>query len=149
MIPSSMTIIPRVGFSFARFGEPRSQHRSQLGAFESWKRDLQGTSETDLYTPSMVSLDYDENDRLKFIEVINDEAEVDFDGVSLLNQPVEQVLAQMSARGHEAVGPVVGIYAYPELGLRMSEDYDPEVDGDAFKSVGLLPEEYDPDFLRG
>ena len=139
-----MTVLPRVGFPFARLGESRSEHRSRLGEFDSWRRDLQGTNETDLYLLSLVSLDYDEHDRLTFIEVVDDEAEVHFDGVSLLNRPVAQVLAQMSARGHEPVGPVVGIYAYPELGIRMSEDYDPDIDGYAFKSVGLVAEETNP-----
>lgn len=97
MIASPMTVLPRVGFPFARFGETRSQHRTRLGEFESWNRDLQGTDETDLYLLSLVSLDYDEHDRLTFIEVINDDAEVLFDGVSLLNRPVAQVLAEMSA----------------------------------------------------
>jgi hypothetical protein len=54
----------------------------------------------------------------------------------------------MAALGYEAVGPIVGIYAFPELGIRMNEGFVPSIgDGDAIKGVLIQVEETDPDFI--
>jgi hypothetical protein len=143
-----MTIIPKTGFAFARFGETRSEHRSRLGEYEAWRRDLTATVDTDLYLPSLVSLDYDDADRLDYIEVMNDEIDVLYEGVPLLNQPEEQVIAALTALIGHAPIKSAGIYAVPELGMRMRCDYDSELDDYTVKNIGLIPEETYPGFLR-
>ncbi|WP_329412264.1 hypothetical protein OG563_07245 [Nocardia vinacea] len=142
-------IVPRVGFAFARFGESRAVHRSRLGEFESWQRDPERPSSSDLYAPSLLLLDYDDRDRLDFIEVINAEAQVVYRNVSLLNMPRLQVLSELSALGHEPVGPIFGVYAYPELGIRLGFRFEDESPDDlVIYSVALVPEETDADIRR-
>ncbi|MEU5155492.1 hypothetical protein [Glycomyces sp. NPDC021274] len=148
MITSPMTIIPKTGFAFARFGETRSEHRSRLGEYEAWQRDLTATADTDLYLPTLVSLDYDDTDRLNFIEVMNDEIEVLYEGVPLLNQPEQQAIAALTDLTGLPPLKSAGMYAVPELGMRLRCDYDGELDDYTVKNIGLMPEETHPGFLR-
>jgi hypothetical protein len=106
-------IIPRVGFSFVRFGEPLSQHRQGLGEFESWQRDPARPRETDLYLDMLMSFDYDDQDRLDYIEVINDEGQILLDDLPILATPLGEVLSGLSARGFESIGPRAACMRYP------------------------------------
>jgi hypothetical protein len=143
------TVIPRVGFSLVRFGEPRSQHREHLGEeFESWQRNPDNPAMTDLYKPSLLSLDYDDDDRLKFIEVINDGGQIVYEGIELLNQPEQRVIASLTALVGRHPVEKGGVYAFPELGIRLWCNYDGELGGYAVKGVGLVPEETNPRFTR-
>lgn len=141
-------IIPRGGFSFARFGEPRSQHRQELGEFEAWQRDPDQPKDTDLYLDTLMSLDYDDQDRLNYIEVINDEGEIFLEDLPILEAPLDEVLQGLSSRGFEAIGPVVGMYAVPELGLRFGTRFDDEREVEVVEGIGLVPEETQPNFQR-
>ncbi|MDN3241165.1 hypothetical protein [Glycomyces tritici] len=148
MITTPMTVIPKAGFDFARFGETRASHRSRLGEYEAWRPDQTATADTDLYLPSLVSLAYDDTDRLNFIEVVNDDVEVLYEGVQLLNRPEQQVVAALTAL--IGLPPIhsAGMYAVPELGMRLRPDYDDELDDYAIKFIGLMPEETYPGFQR-
>lgn len=149
MLEFPFTVIPRTGFDFVRFGESRSQHREQLGEeFESWQRNPDKPNVTDLYKPSLLSLDYDDDDRLKFIEVINDDGEVLYENVRLLNQPQNQVVNDLTRLVGRSPVEKGGVYAFPELGIRLWCDYDGNLGSYAVKGVGLVPEETNPRFTR-
>lgn len=149
MLEFPFTVIPRLGFDFVRFGESRAQHRGRLGEdFESWQRNPDKPAVTDLYKPSLLSLDYDEDDRLKFIEVINDNGQVLYEDVQLLNQPRGQAVNALTALVGRSPVEKGGVYAFPELGIRLRCDYDDDLSGYAVKGVGLVPEETNPRFTR-
>ncbi|THV30124.1 hypothetical protein [Glycomyces paridis] len=146
MLEFPLSVLPRLGLEGARFGEHRAEHRGLFGEFESWPSESH-SGLTDLYTASLVSFEYDADDRLVFIEINNDEGDVRLGGVRLLNRPLEEVLENMRGLGHELAGPYGGVYAYPELGMRIATGYDPEVcEGATTKFIGLLPEETRPQF---
>lgn len=139
------TVLPLVGFEFARFGEPRSRHRATLGAFESFQRDPDSPVLTDLYLDSLMSLDYDEHDRLEFIEILsNAAAVVHVDGVQFANRPFEEVIGLMTERGHRVVGPYGGTYAIPALGIRFGPTWDDETDREVTDGISLVPKETIP-----
>lgn len=146
MVEYPFTVLPLVGFEFARFGEPRDQHREALGEFESWRRSDDVPGLTDLYLDTLVSLDYDADDRLDFIEIVNDEAEVYVEGVQFVGRPIDKVVRLMTERGHRVVGPYVGVWAIPELGIRFGatrgSNGQKVTDG-----ISLVPEETLPQLL--
>jgi hypothetical protein len=148
MVAYPFTVIPLVGFEFARFGESRAEHRTELGPFESWQRDPESAKVTDLYLDTLMSLDYDDDDRLEFIEIINDEAEVYVEDVQFVNRPVEEISRLMADRGHEVVGPYVGVYAIPSLGIRFTTTRDDETGRKVTEGISLVPKETIPELLE-
>ncbi|MEU5155334.1 hypothetical protein [Glycomyces sp. NPDC021274] len=94
-------------------------------------------------------MDYDDQDRLDYIEVINDEGQILLDDLPILAAPLGEVLSGLSARGFEAIGPRVGMYAIPELGLRFGTRFDDEREVEVVEGMGLVPEETQPNFQRG
>lgn len=143
MVAYPFTVLPLVGFEFARFGEVRAAHREALGAFESWRRSEDVPGVTDLYLDTLVSLDYDEDDRLNFIEIVNDEAEVFVEDVQFVGQPIEEIISLMGERGHRVVGPYVGVYAIPALGIRFGATRD-DSGRKVTEGISLVPEETIP-----
>jgi hypothetical protein len=141
MVDFPFTVIPTVGFEFARFGEPRSQHRRELGAFRSWQRDPESSKQTDLYLDTLMSLDYDNQDQLEYIEIINPEAVVYVEGVDFVNRPLDEVLEAMARNGNHVAGPHVGTYAYPELGIRFGVRPDDETGDEIIEGCGLVEKE--------
>lgn len=148
MVDFPFTVIPTVGFEFARFGEPRSQHRRDLGPFESWQRNPESPKQTDLYLDTLMSLDYDDQDQLEYIEIINPEAVVYVEGVQFVNRPLDEVLEAMAQNGHHVVGPHIGTYAYPELGIRFGARPDDETGDEIIEGCGLVQKETLPDLQR-
>lgn len=147
MVDYPYTVQPLVGFEFARFGEPRSQHRESLGEFQSFQRNPDSPSMTDLYLDSYMSLDYDEEDRLEFIEIINDEAVVYVEDVQFVKRPIEEIIALMTERGHQVVGPYVGVYSIPDLGIRFGATLDDETGRKVTDGISLVPKETIPQLL--
>ncbi|THV40124.1 hypothetical protein [Glycomyces buryatensis] len=94
-----------------------------------------------------MSLDYDDEDRLDCIEVINLQGQIYVEGLQVVGLTPHQFIEGMAARGHDVIGPVVGIYAIPELGLRTGDTYDPRTQGTVIDGITLYEEETDPDFL--
>lgn len=147
MVEYPYTVQPLVGFEFARFGEPRSQHRESLGEFHSFQRNLDSPRLTDLYLDSYMSLDYDDEDRLEFIEIINDEATVYVEDVQFVHRPIEEIVALMTERGHRVVGPYVGVYSIPDLGIRFGSTRDDETGRKVTDGISLVPKETIPQLL--
>jgi hypothetical protein len=147
MVEYPFTVLPLVGFEFARFGEPRSQHRESLGEFDSWRRDPESSKMTDLCLDTLMSLDYDDDDRLDFIEIVNDEAEVYVEDVQFVNRPIDEIIRLMTERGHRIVGPHVGVYAIPELGIRFGATRDDVTRQKVTDGISLVPRETIPELL--
>jgi hypothetical protein len=145
-------LIPGVGIEGARFGEARADHRATLGEFEPFARD-QGDDSADIYVPSMMVLEYDERDRLCYLQVANNFAEVYWDGLQLSDEPLDQVREAMRSRGHEPV-TVSHVDFYPELGLRLGFSWTdlggPEEDreGELVREISLIEEEQDLEDLQ-
>lgn len=145
MFEFPIRLIPGVGIDGAHFGEPRSAHRESLGEFDSFRR---GNPEVlvDIYVPSMVTLEYDENDNLKYLQIANNQAQVYWEDVQLSDEPVEQVRAAMRARGHEPV-TVVNVDFYPKLGLRLGVEWtdlggpNEDREGELVREISLIKEE--------
>lgn len=143
---------PGVGVDGAHFGEPRSAHRESLGEFESFRR---GKLEAlvDIYVPSMVTLEYDENDKLSYLQIANNLATVCWEDVQLSDEPVDQVRAAMRALGQEPV-TLVNVDFYPKLGLRLGTEWtdvggpNEDREGELVREISLIQEETELEELQ-
>ena len=152
MLEFPIRLIPGVGIDCAHFGEPRSAHRESLGEFEPFRR---GNPEVlvDIYVPSMVTLEYDENDELIYLQIANNLATVLWEDVQLLDEPVDQVQVAMRARGHEPV-TVVNVDFYPKLGLRLGVEWtdmggpSEDREGELVREISLIQEETELEELQ-
>jgi hypothetical protein len=152
MLEFPIQLIPGVGIDGARFGEPRAEHRSTLGDFEPFVREP-GDHSADIYVPSMVVLEYDEQDLLVYIQVYNNQAIVYWDGIQLSDEPVDQVRAAMRSKGHEPV-TVVDVDFYPQLGLRLGVSWtdmggpNEDREGELVREISLIKEETELEELQ-
>jgi hypothetical protein len=152
MLEFPIRLIPGVGIEAARFGESRDEHRSALGDFEPFIRQPGDTS-ADIYVPSMVVLEYDENDRLVYLQVADNRATVYWEDIQLSDEPVERVRAAMRARGHEPV-TVVDVDFYPKLSLRLGVEWtdlggpNEDREGDLVREISLIQEETELEGLQ-
>jgi hypothetical protein len=152
MLEFPLHLIPGVGIEGARFGEPRAEHRSILGEYELFVREP-GDHSADIYIPSMVVLEYDEQDLLTCIQIYNNQATVYWDGIQLSDEPLERVRAAMRSRGHEPV-TVVDVDFYPELGLRLGFSWtdlggpNEDREGELVREISLLKEETELEELQ-
>jgi hypothetical protein len=90
-------VSPLVGAGPLTFGITRSQARALLGDnFTVFRKGSTSTSETDAFDDLGVHLYYDDNQRLECIEIWG-ECSVFLSGISLLNVPVKDVLANLDA----------------------------------------------------
>jgi hypothetical protein len=88
MLPA-YEIIPGTGVSQAQFGEARDTHRARLGERTSFER-VPGSGVVDAYFDVTLMLSYDEEDRLKAIEIGG--ADAFLKGVQILDRPLGEVI---------------------------------------------------------
>jgi hypothetical protein len=94
----------------------------------------------------MVVLEYEESNRLAYIQIANNRATVYWDDIQLSDEPVDRVRAAMRARGHEPV-TVVDVDFYPKLGLRLGVEWtdvgspNEDREGDLVREINLIQEE--------
>jgi hypothetical protein len=145
-------LIPGVGIPMARFGEDRADHRASLGDFEPFAREP-GDDSADIYIPTMMVLEYDERDRLCYLQVANNFAAVYLDGLQLSDEPLDQIREAMRLRGHEPV-TVSNVDFYPELGLRLGFSWtdlggpEEDLEGELVREISLIQEETDLEDLQ-
>lgn len=132
-------VLPGEGVQGARFGEDRATHRERFGTFESFERNP-GDGLTDMYPGKLLMLYYDKEDKLTFIEVSAGGAEVVWDGVSLVGQPLGTVLEALRAKGVEPEFDDDSTFELPEQGIGLfttaPDELDEPVEGVSVHPVG-------------
>ncbi|GAA4628611.1 hypothetical protein GCM10023196_045690 [Actinoallomurus vinaceus] len=115
-----------VGAGFAeRFGD-------ELGEVRLFRKASWDVGVCEHYVQGDLIVFFDDQDRLHYIES-GSVAPVLFDGIALTGRPYDDVVADLTARGHRVVGTDVG-HAVPEAGFALTEGGEDEVD-----SVGVFP----------
>ena len=109
-------IVPFEGVADLRFGLPRSTVQALLGGnFRTFREGADESVAVDSYDETGFHLVYDADDRLEFIEMFFPAMPM-YDGVSLLEGDLEDVLTQLSNQGYRyRLGPEG--YNFPDLGL--------------------------------
>jgi hypothetical protein len=113
MLPT-YEIIPGTGVAQVQFGEAREAHRARLGERTSFER-VPGSGVVDAYFDVTLMLSYDEEDRLKEIEIGG--ADAFLEGVQLLDRALGEVIDDLrrAAVAPEFVGD--SAFELPSLGV--------------------------------
>jgi hypothetical protein len=106
---STWDMIPGVRVGPLRFGQPRSEVRSILGAPNRvFKKVPFADNTTDAYTELGLHVFYDPDDRLESVDAFAP-APIRFDGIQLVGVPAEAIAEAMAERGYGR-----GSYDFPE-----------------------------------
>jgi hypothetical protein len=143
-----MEIIPGVGVALASVGEPRSVVEARIGApHHGGPKSVYDTS------PGLI-LHYTADDTVELVEIAysgDGGEEVFFDGVQLTFRFVDDVVADLTARGHACTPFDIGYLVSPgftvwSMHSRWALDLDPEADEDderaVCEGVSVAPYEY-------
>ncbi|MDG4830405.1 hypothetical protein O7627_13960 [Solwaraspora sp. WMMD1047] len=134
-----MEIIPGIGVEQARIGEPRSDVEARIGAPVHGPGGRKAVYDT---TPGLV-IAYTPDDRVELVEIGyagDGGEEVFFDGVQLTFRFLEEVVADLEAKGHEYTPSDIGYdfragFAVWSMGSRWALDLDPNADEDDERAV--------------
>jgi hypothetical protein len=133
----SYTIVPGVGVDGAHFDEMRAVHHARLGSRTSFER-VPGSGVVDAYFDVTLMLSYDNEDRLREIEIGG--ADVFLAGVQLLDRPLGEVIDDL--RRAEIASEFVGDLAFELLGLgiylitQAPEELDVPVESVSIRPLG-------------
>jgi hypothetical protein len=133
---ASYEILPGQGVAEARFGELRAEHRSRLGDDRVTFERVPGSGWLDAYSDNTLILAYDEDDRLKEIELGG--ADAFLAGVQLLDRPLGEVLDELREANlaAEFVGDVA--FSIPGLEVYLISPAPEELD-ELTESVSIRP----------
>ncbi|MFG1913595.1 hypothetical protein [Micromonospora sp. NPDC048898] len=134
MLPS-YSIVPGVGVPGAHFGEMRAIHQARLGSRTSFER-VPGSGVVDAYFDVTLMLSYDEEDRLREIEIGG--ADTFVEGVQLLDRPLSEVIDDLrrSAINPEFVADLA--FELPGLGIYLMTPAPEELEVPV-ESVSIRP----------
>jgi hypothetical protein len=144
-----MEILPGEGVATAKIGESRPAVESRLGPPVHPGRESKAVYET---TPMLV-ITYTEDDTVEVVEVAYSGAggeEAFFDGVQLTFRFIDDVVADLAAKGHAHEPIDVGYrfapgFAIYSMGSRTAADLDPEAAPDDPRAIseGVAVAPYD------
>ena len=109
-------IITFQGLGDIRFGMRRNDIRSLLGIeYESFSRAGNDVPEIDSYDNIGLQLNYDDDDKLEFVEAIHP-SNPTYDGITFIGRKPDAVYQEMINRGVKTIQDDVG-YDFPDLGF--------------------------------
>jgi hypothetical protein len=131
-----MEILPGQGVALAKIGESRELVESRLGPPVHPGRHSRGVYET---SPMLV-LTYTDNDTVELVELGCGGNEVFFDGVQLTFRFMEDVVADLAAKGYPYEPIDIGFrfgpgFAIFSMGSYWARDLDPEASEDDPRQV--------------
>lgn len=115
-------IQPYIGIYGLRFGQFRREVRQFLGEVSRSFRKVPTVPETDIFRQLGLRLDYDEEDRLEFIEMMPP-AKPEYQGIHLLEIAEQNLLEELNRLGHVPVVDNAG-YDFPTLGIGIYKEDD-------------------------
>ena len=116
------------------FGQLRNEVRSKLDSDYQVFKKTPGENDTDAYDSLGIHVYFDDDDQVEFVEAFSP-AELEYEGIALIGRNVDEVVADLRARGYEAEKDDVG-YNYDELGFGLT------VNGDVIEGVGVFRKGY-------
>nr|MDT0656416.1 hypothetical protein [Micromonospora sp. DSM 115978] len=134
-----MEIIPAVGVDQARIGEPRSDVEARIGAPVHGPGGRKAVYDTE---PGLV-ICYTPDHRVELVEIGysgDGGEEVFFDGVQLTFRFLEEVVADLAAKGHGCTPSDIGYdflagFSVWSMGSRWAGDLDPDAGDDDERTV--------------
>lgn len=116
MMMNLQNIIIFQGLGDIKFGMDRDSIRSLLGkGYESFSRAGNEILEIDSYDSLGLQLNYDDNDKLEFIETILPSNPI-YNGITFLGRKPDDVYHEITSKGYSAIKDDVG-YDFPDLGF--------------------------------
>jgi hypothetical protein len=133
---ASYEIVPGQGVGEVRFGEERAEHRRRLGDDRITFERVPGSGWLDAYFDNTLILAYDDDDRLKEIELGGVDAFLE--GVQLLDRPLGEVLDELRAANlaPEFAGDVA--FSIPGLEVYLISPAPEEIE-EPTESVSIRP----------
>ncbi|MFC6023340.1 hypothetical protein ACFP2T_45200 [Plantactinospora solaniradicis] len=134
-----MDIIPGVGVATARIGETRAEVEARIGSPVHGPGGAKAVYDT---TPGLV-ISYTPEDTVELVEIAysgDGAEEVFFDGVQLTFRFLDDVVADLTAKGYTSTPSDIGYefhagFAVWSMDSRSAVDLDPEADEDDERSV--------------